>query len=188
MRKVLRIGEKGKVKLDREEREAASDLQTKVTIIQDLIPLGLAAVADILAQEVEEMAGSRYNRETGMLGHCRWGSQRGSVYLANQKLPISRPRVRDRIGRREVPLAGYEFLQRPRRADEGVLKRVLRGLSCRQYEDCAEAVPEAFGLSASTVSRRFVRTSAEKLKVLMERFIGSRICGPVYRWERVCRR
>ena len=44
MRKVLRIGEKGKVKLDWEEREAASDLQAKVAIIQDLIPLGLAAV------------------------------------------------------------------------------------------------------------------------------------------------
>lgn len=35
MRKVLRIGEKGKVKLEQEEREATSDLQTKVALIQD---------------------------------------------------------------------------------------------------------------------------------------------------------
>ncbi len=174
MRKVLRIGGKGKAKLEREEREATSDLQTKVAIIQDLIPLGLAAVADVLAQEVEELAGSRYSRETGMPGHCRWGSQKGSVYLADQKLPISRPRVRNRIAKREVPLASYELLQKPRRADEGVLKRVLRGLSCRKYEDCAEAVPEAFGLSASTVSRRFIRTSAEKLKALMGRDLSGR--------------
>src|SRR4030095_14506176 len=34
---------------------------------------------------------------------------------------------------------------------------------------CAEAVPEAFGLSASTVSRRFKRASARKLRELMER-------------------
>jgi transposase-like protein len=42
-------------------------------------------------------------------------------------------------------------------------------LSTREYERCAEAVPEAFGLSASTVSRRFKRASARKLQELMER-------------------
>jgi len=174
MRKVLRIGEKGKIKLEREEREATRDLQTKVTIIQDLIPLGLAAVADVLAQEVEKLAGDRYSREGGIAGHCRWGSERGSVYLADQKLPIRRPRVRNRIEKQEVPLASYALLQQPRRADEGVLKRVLSGLSCRKYEDCAEAVPEAFGISSSTVSRRFIRTSAGKLKALLERDLSDR--------------
>jgi transposase-like protein len=39
----------------------------------------------------------------------------------------------------------------------------------REYERCAEAVPEAFGLSASTVSRRFKRVSARKLRELTER-------------------
>jgi len=100
MRKVLRIGEKGKVKLGVEEREATRDLQAKVALIQDLIPLGLEAVAGILTQEVEELAGSRYSREGGKPGYSRWGSQRGSVYLADQKLPISRPRVRNQIERR----------------------------------------------------------------------------------------
>jgi putative transposase len=174
MRKVLRIGEKGKVKLERAEREATGDIRTKVAIIQDLIPLGLAAVADVLAQEVEELAGNRYSREGGKPGHGRWGSQRGSVYLADQKLPISRPRVRNRTERQEVPLASYALLQQPRRADEGVLKRVLSGLSCRRYEECAEAVPEAFGISPSTVSRRFIRTSAVKLKALMERDLSDK--------------
>ena len=46
---------------------------------------------------------------------------------------------------------------------------VLKGLSCRDYEGCAEAAPEAFGLSPSTVSRRFIRASARKLKELCER-------------------
>ena len=46
---------------------------------------------------------------------------------------------------------------------------MLKGLSCRDYEGCAEAAPEAFGLSPSTVSRRFIRASARKLKELCER-------------------
>lgn len=174
MKKVLRIGEKGKVKLEREEWETLNDLESKIALIQDLIPLGLAAVADTLSQEVEKLVGDRYSRGKGIPGHCRWGTQMGSVFLADQKLPISRPRVRNRMMKQEVPLESYALLQKPRRADEGVLQRVLRGLSCRQYEDCAEAVPEAFGLSASTVSRRFIRTSAEKLKALMERDLSTR--------------
>ena len=57
----------------------------------------------------------------------------------------------------------------PRGADEGVLRRILAGLSCREYARCAEAVPEAFGLSASTVSRRYIKASAAKLQALSER-------------------
>jgi transposase-like protein len=45
----------------------------------------------------------------------------------------------------------------------------LRGLSCRAYAECAEAVPAAFGLSPSTISRRFIRASARQLRTLCER-------------------
>jgi hypothetical protein len=69
----------------------------------------------------------------------------------------------------EVPWPTYERLQQPRTGDTGLLHKVLGGLSTRESERCAEAVPEAFGLSASTVSRRFKRASARKLRELMER-------------------
>jgi hypothetical protein len=42
-----------------------------------------------------------------------------------------------------------------------VLQRVLVELSCRRYRECA-AAPEALGMSASSVSRRFIRASARK--------------------------
>jgi putative transposase len=45
-----------------------------------------------------------------------------------------------------------------------VVQRILTGLTCREYERCAEAVPEAFGFSSSTVSRRFIRASAKQFK------------------------
>ena len=43
------------------------------------------------------------------------------------------------------------------------------GLATREYARCAEAIPEAFGLSASSVSRRFIRASARQLQTLLER-------------------
>jgi transposase-like protein len=60
-------------------------------------------------------------------------------------------------------------LRAPRAADAGLFGKVLRGLSCRNYAACAEAVPEAFGLSASSVSRRFIRASARHLQTVCER-------------------
>ena len=53
--------------------------------------------------------------------------------------------------------------------DEGLLLRMLKGVATRNYEACAEAVPEAFGLSRSSVSRRYVKGTARKLAQFQER-------------------
>ena len=145
------------------------EIETTVALIQALIPLGLQAVGEALDAEVTALAGTRYCRTGGQAGVVRWGQQRGSVYLADQKLPIPVPRVRDRAANREVSLTTYEQLQRPRAADAGLFRRILVGLTCRQYAACAEAVPEAFGLRASSVSRRFIRASARHLQTFCER-------------------
>jgi transposase-like protein len=141
----------------------------RLAMIQALIPLGLKAVEEALLAEVTALAGPRYAREEVRPEVVRWGTQRGSIYLADQKLPIAVPRVRDRRERREVPLATYATLQQPRAQDAGLFRRVLGGISCREYEAAAEAVPEAFGLARSSVSRRFIRASAVELRRLQER-------------------
>lgn len=157
MKKVIRIGSKRKPKVTPREMALTSNLKAKVELIQALIPIGLGAVADELKQEVEQLAGIKHSRQGGLPGHSRWGSQKGSIYLSDQKLRVRVPRVRDVIKNREVPLESYRLLQEPRNADEEVMRRILSGLSCRDYEGCAEAVPEAFGISSSTISRRFIR-------------------------------
>jgi transposase-like protein len=139
-----------------------------IAMIQALIPLGLRAVEEALVADVTALAGARHAREDGRPGVVRWGKQPGSIYLADQKLPIMVPRVRDLQARREVPLPAYTALQTPRAHDVGLFRRVLGGLSCREYEAAAEAVPEAFGLARSSVSRRFIRASARELQQLQE--------------------
>jgi transposase-like protein len=131
--------------------------------------LGLKAVEEALVAEVVALAGPRYRRDDDRPGIARWGKQPGSIYLADQKLSITVPRVRDRVAGREVSLPTYTALQTPRAQDVGLFRRVLGGLSCREYEAAAEAVPEAFGLARSSVSRRFIRASARELRRLQER-------------------
>jgi len=140
-----------------------------LALIQALILLGLRAVEEALQADVTTLAGARYAHGDGQPGHVRWGRQPGSIWWADQKLPITVPRVRDRTAGREVPLPTYAQLQTPRAHDVGLFRRVLGGLSCREYEAAAEAVPAAFGLAKSSVSRRFIRTSATALRQLQER-------------------
>jgi transposase-like protein len=142
-------------------------------MIQALIPLGLKAVNELLQEEVVRLAGERYSREGGVVGLARWGQQAGSVYLADQKLTVSVPRVRDTRRGQEVPLSTYAGLQDARRADDAALRKVLKGLSCRDYASCVDPVAETFGLSPSSLSRRFKRASAKKLQELSERDLST---------------
>jgi len=146
--------------------EGAKTIDGKAELIQMLIPLGLKAVGELLQEEVQMLAGGRYRHEGGP---SRWGKQAGSIYLGDEKFRIEVPRVRDGENHTELSLEAYRRLQQPRSLDEGVMKKVLLGLSCGRYEETARNVPEAFGLSRSTISRRNIRASARKLQALMSR-------------------
>ena len=174
MRTVQRIRKKGNATglVAAHRSDEGDGFSARVAAIQALIPLGLAAVAEALNDEVVTLAGARHARAGRRAGVVRWGRQPGSVYLADQKVPVAVPRVRDRHRQVEIPLRTYQQLQAPRALDEGLFRRVLGGLACRDYEACAEAVPQAFGLSRSTVSRRFVRASARRLREVQERSLA----------------
>lgn len=184
-RSIVRVGGSGKGRKKAAGRGVAAEvasrgvqrrlgeLNARVEAIQALIPLGLESVNDLLQAEVTQLAGERYSRQGGQAGHDRWGSQKGSVYLADQKLSIQVPRVRNVITGEEVSLPSYGGLQDKRQADEIALRKVLKGLSCREYESCVEPVAETFGLSGSSLSRRFKRASAKRLQELSERDLSA---------------
>lgn len=135
MRSIVRVGRKGKRAgwAARAAEAELSALDSRVEMIQALLPLALEAVNQLLQQEVTALAGQRYRHASGQPGHARWGRQPGSVYLADQKVAIDVPRVRDLCHDLEVPLRTYQGLRRPRRAEEAALRKILKGLSCRSY-------------------------------------------------------
>jgi transposase-like protein len=167
---VLRVARERKVEeVARDVEVALTEWDVRAMLLQAVIPLGFEAARALIEEEVTAVAGPRYARHNGAPHRVRWGRQQGSIDLADQKLPLQVPRVRDRQAGTEVPLQTYARLQQPRAADEGVFRRILYGLSCRNYGACAEAVPEAFGLSRSSLSRRYIKATARKLQALQER-------------------
>lgn len=149
-----------------QELAGIDDLDVKISLIQALIPVGLERVNELLQEEVMRLAGPK-----GQHGkvNTRWGSQWGSLFLGDQKIPAGIPRVRNKISDEEVPLESYRKLQQPYHADEKVFKKLLNGLSMHKYSESAEIVPEVFGLSASNMSKRFKAVTAAKLRRLLSR-------------------
>lgn len=161
MKSKIRLIGKSKVEI---LNDPNSPMDTRLTLIQMLIPLGLKAVEEELQREVESLAGTRYSHADDE--HVRWGVNRGSVYLGDQKVEIAVPRVRKKNGG-ERPLKSYEGLQAPSIIENKILKSVMFGLSQHRYKDAAIKVAETFGVSASSVSRKFVRATSKKLEEMM---------------------
>jgi len=159
----------GEVRVLRREEYQGLELNAKVELIRSLIPLGLMHVQMALDEEVEALAGARYARADGATG-MRHGSNPGTVVLDGQRVPIRVPRVRSEQA--EIPLRSYQALHGTGAADEALLRRVLYGISCRNYEAAARAIPGSIGLSSSSVSRGFIEASAAKLKEFQERTLS----------------
>ena len=132
-----------------------------------LIPVGLQANEEELQSEVIEVAGARYTRTHR--NFKRWGCNEGSVFLGDQKVSVRVPRVRDVLNGKEIPLSSYQGFQNPGSIDEVVFKRLINGISTRKYEKAALEIPATFGIKKSSISLKFIRASARKLKECLER-------------------
>jgi putative transposase len=155
------------------------DREELLTLMQDsletlAIELGLLVASSLLEDEVTRMCGRRYQRQPERV-HTRYGHQQGVATLAGQKVAITRPRVRQTDGGGETPLEMYSRLQSPEAMPKAVLRRMVRGVSTREYEHVVDMARDGFGVAKSSVSREFVRASAAEVKALAERrFDGQR--------------
>ena len=132
------------------------------------LKLGMLVASSLLEDEVTRLCGPRHERQPHRT-HTRYGHQRGTATLAGQKIAIARPRVRRTDGGGEVPLETYARLQSPEAMPEAVLRRMVRGVSTRDYGDVIDLTRDGFGVQKSSVSRDFVRASAAQVKALAER-------------------
>jgi len=133
------------------------------------VEIGRLVAVGLLEDEVEQLCGRRgsYN----LLGRkaSRHGGQRGWVMVDGQKLPIERPRARYVNGEGEARLERYGQLQDRQRLQETVFRRIMHGVSGRNYEEVVDKFRESFGVKRASVSRAFVVAAADRVKELCER-------------------
>jgi hypothetical protein len=141
--------------------------------------VGLEVMAELMDVEVSELAGPKGKHNPARVA-MRHGSQPGTVTLGGRRLPIHRPRVRTTgQAAHELALESYAAFCSTDLLAEGIVARMLAGLSTRRYPAGLEPVGEgveqaARGTSKSAISRRFVAATAERLAGLLARRLEDR--------------
>lgn len=159
---------------------AAEDESIQLVIplkeVLDLVQRGLMKLAlrsftevaeGVMDREVTALVGpkNRANPEREMV---RWGSERGYCVVGGQKVPLERPRVRDKW-RREVALGSYELLQRGSLMEDSVWRKIMHGLTTRRYSQVVEELEQAYGIKKSTISDHFIEASRQRIDQLLAR-------------------
>lgn len=130
-----------------------------------ILEVGRMMAESVMYLERESIAGPDYHPKNSKVQ--KWASQRGSIYLGDQKVRIEHPRLRGPSG--EIVLRSYEELRRPERFSEELLGKVMRGISCQKYADTVRETAGAFGVSAGSVSRHIIAATAKRLREFKER-------------------
>lgn len=130
-----------------------------------ILELGRSMAEAVMYMERENIAGPDYHPKDSQIQ--KWASQAGSVYIADQKVPVEHPRLRGPC--REIVLQSYKRLKKPESFSEELLCKILRGISCQKYSDTVIETAGAFGVSAGSVSRHIIAATAAKLSEFKER-------------------
>jgi putative transposase len=141
------------------------------------VAVGLEVMAELMEVEVTDLAGPKGKHNPARTAK-RHGSEHGTVTLGGRRVGVRRPRVRT-VGddEHELPVTSYETFTSADLLADGMVARMLSGLSTRGYPVGLEPVgasveQTASGTSHSAVSRRFVAATAERLTALLGRPLG----------------
>ena len=135
-----------------------------------MLEMGRMVAESVMLMEREEVAGPDYYPTDPAFK--KWAHEAGSLYLGDQKVKVTRPRLRH-VEQGEVTLQSYARLRTPGAFSEELLEKILRGVSAQKYAETVLQAGEALGVSASAVSRKLVDLTATKLKEFQERSLAN---------------
>lgn len=134
-----------------------------------MLEMGRMVAESVMLMEREEVAGPEYYPTDPAFK--KWAHEQGSIYLGDQKVPVTRPRLRHR-DQGEVTLQSYARLRSPGVFSEELLEKILRGVSAQKYADTVLDAAHAVGVSPTAISHKLVELTAAKLKTFQERSLA----------------
>jgi len=137
-------------------------------LLQLSVELGLEVLRQMMETDVTELVGPRWKHQ-GERTAYRHGTEKSSVVLGGEKVPIDRPRARSKE-KGELPLPTLGLFQREDPLNRALLARLLCGVSTRKYGRTVDVEVDApVCLSKSEVSRRFAAGLEAQMEVFFKR-------------------
>jgi putative transposase len=128
--------------------------------------------------ECEMIAGAKDSKNP-LRGANWWGSDVSPVYYDKQKVLIDRPRLRGK-GNQEISLETFQAFRNPKGMRNSVMKNMVLGISSRNYEETVEGFVKGYGIKKSSVSRHFVKATADQMREFRERDLSGLDLGAIF--------
>ncbi len=131
---------------------------------------GMQVLAALLEQDRENLCGPNKKKRIEREAY-RYGYDQGQLVMGGRKVSVAKPRVR-RVAGGEVVLPTWEAFRAADPLNERVVEQMLCGVSTRKYERSLEPLDqerEAMGVKKSSVSRRFITATSQKVSSFLNR-------------------
>lgn len=140
-----------------------------------VVKAGLVYALEVLEEERESVCGPRYRHDEARSAY-RSGTVKSSLVLGGQRAEVARPRARTLAGE-EVMLPSWAAWSAEDPLEERAVEQMVLGVSTRRYGRSLEPLPNGVtagrGAAKSSVSRRFVQGTEQKLIELMTRDLSA---------------
>ncbi len=145
-------------------------MEAKIDAVLNIGSFHQRMAEQAIRDEVAMLCGRYRSRDKPHQGrYQRWGSNPGSIRLCGQRVPIRVPRVQDKQTNQARSLQSYRRLHNATVDDKKLTEVLLMGVSQRNYQRAAQEYADAFGLSATSVRRRFIQRGQQILQDFFER-------------------
>lgn len=139
--------------------------------LRDLVvSSGMQVLEALLEDDRERFCGPKRKQQIERESY-RYGYDQGQLVMGGRKVSIAKPRVR-RVEGGEMTLPTWEAFRQIDPLNERVVEQMLCGVSTRKYERSLEPLDEerkAIGVKKSSVSRRFIAATSEKVSSFLNR-------------------
>ena len=146
-----------------------SGVQTNLAA--ELHGVALEVMQAVMEFEITGIAGPK-GKHLESRRYSRWGHNPGSVVIDGTKVRCTVPRVVEEESRKTYPLKTYGVFRQGGELVKRAYRDLIRGISTRRFREGVEDFVTGHGISASTVSRRMVRATAQKVEALFARPLG----------------
>ena len=142
----------------------------RLELLKNYLELSRLMVNQMLEDNVRSLTGERYEHALeGGKKYYRHGYNPGSIKLKDQRLPIDIPRIREVASGKCIQIPEIEKFKTIAEPSDDFLKKIIHGISTRDYKKITQHLVENFGMSSSQVSREFIEQSEQAFKHFCER-------------------
>ncbi|MDF1613328.1 IS256 family transposase [Stygiobacter electus] len=143
--------------------------ELQLGLFENFVEMAKLHYNQMMEKESVDKAGEKYERGKR---YNRWGSNPGSIRIGEEKVPVDVPRYYDKEEMRTEESETYKNLHEIPMPSEVIMKKIIKGLSQRDYEEVTKSIFESFGMSQSTISRTFIEESKKLLEEFEKRDLG----------------